>query len=120
MGPRHVEAQCLEHRASSSATVMSWNPGQAQGGRQQGGGPQIESLWPGWRKDALCRWEPLGGSFLNAHGRMARVDLSFLFLCNACCSLEGCGPCAGVSPLIAYHARVGFDFVEMDRVWGVP
>eukprot|EP00983_Pelagomonas_calceolata_P118488 1160513-Pelagomonas_calceolata.AAC.11 len=26
----------------------------------------------------------------------------------------------GVSPLIAYYARVVFDFVEMDRVWEVP
>eukprot|EP00983_Pelagomonas_calceolata_P045296 1139658-Pelagomonas_calceolata.AAC.1 len=34
---------------SSSATVMLRNPGQAQGGRQQGGGPRIEPLWPGWR-----------------------------------------------------------------------
>eukprot|EP00983_Pelagomonas_calceolata_P018886 593875-Pelagomonas_calceolata.AAC.1 len=37
-------------RASSSATVMLRNHGQAQGGRQQGGGTQINSLWPGYRK----------------------------------------------------------------------
>eukprot|EP00983_Pelagomonas_calceolata_P003969 128731-Pelagomonas_calceolata.AAC.1 len=36
----------IEHRASSSATVMLQNPGEARGGRQQGGGPRIESLWP--------------------------------------------------------------------------
>eukprot|EP00983_Pelagomonas_calceolata_P072911 1151922-Pelagomonas_calceolata.AAC.1 len=36
-------------QASSSATVMFRNPGQARGGQQQGGGPRIESLWPGWR-----------------------------------------------------------------------
>eukprot|EP00983_Pelagomonas_calceolata_P078316 1154231-Pelagomonas_calceolata.AAC.2 len=36
-------------QASSSATVMSWSPGQARGGRQQGGGPRIESLRLGWR-----------------------------------------------------------------------
>eukprot|EP00983_Pelagomonas_calceolata_P018301 573297-Pelagomonas_calceolata.AAC.1 len=49
---------------------------QARGGLQQGGGLRIESLWPGWRKYALCRWEPVGGSLLNARGRTASVDLS--------------------------------------------
>eukprot|EP00983_Pelagomonas_calceolata_P029709 930983-Pelagomonas_calceolata.AAC.1 len=29
--------------------LTSGRPGQARGGRQQGGGPQIESLWLGWR-----------------------------------------------------------------------
>eukprot|EP00983_Pelagomonas_calceolata_P029478 923967-Pelagomonas_calceolata.AAC.2 len=58
---------------------MLRSPGQARGGRQQGGGPRVESLWPGWRnKDALYRWESMGGSFLNARGRAASVDLSFL------------------------------------------
>eukprot|EP00967_Tisochrysis_lutea_P050241 scaffold61760_cov21-Tisochrysis_lutea.AAC.1 len=31
----------------------------------------------GGDKDALYRWEPVGGSFLNARGRTASVDLSF-------------------------------------------
>eukprot|EP00983_Pelagomonas_calceolata_P022624 712092-Pelagomonas_calceolata.AAC.1 len=33
------------HETSS----VQLNPGQARGGREQGGGPRIESLWPGWR-----------------------------------------------------------------------
>ena len=32
---------------------------------------------------------------------------------------EGCGASASVSPLISYDARVGFDFIKMDRVRGV-
>eukprot|EP00983_Pelagomonas_calceolata_P027698 869584-Pelagomonas_calceolata.AAC.1 len=44
-------------------TVMLRSPGQARGGRQQGGGPWIKSLWPGWRKYTLCLWESLGGFF---------------------------------------------------------
>eukprot|EP00983_Pelagomonas_calceolata_P035727 1118333-Pelagomonas_calceolata.AAC.2 len=35
---------------SSSTTVMLRCPGQAQGGQQQGGGPRIKFLRPGWRK----------------------------------------------------------------------
>eukprot|EP00983_Pelagomonas_calceolata_P055875 1144345-Pelagomonas_calceolata.AAC.1 len=31
----------------------------------------------GGDKDALYRWESMGGSFLNARGRTASVDLSF-------------------------------------------
>eukprot|EP00983_Pelagomonas_calceolata_P020368 642209-Pelagomonas_calceolata.AAC.6 len=31
-------------------TIMLRGPGQARGGRQQGGGFRIESLLPGWRK----------------------------------------------------------------------
>eukprot|EP00983_Pelagomonas_calceolata_P035812 1120830-Pelagomonas_calceolata.AAC.1 len=45
----------------------------------QRGGPRIKSLWPGWRKYALCWWEPLGGSFLNARGRTASIDISLSF-----------------------------------------
>jgi len=47
---------------------------------QVGGGSRIESLWPGWRKDALYRWESLGGSSLNARGHTASEDFSFSFL----------------------------------------
>eukprot|EP00983_Pelagomonas_calceolata_P113733 1160014-Pelagomonas_calceolata.AAC.9 len=64
--PSSIES--VHHRAlSSAATVMLRNPGQTRGGRQQGGGPWIESLWPGWRNDALfggSQWEAL--SLLHA------------------------------------------------------
>jgi len=33
----------------------------------------------GGDKDALCRWEPMGGSFLNARGRTTSVDLSLFY-----------------------------------------
>eukprot|EP00983_Pelagomonas_calceolata_P098384 1158342-Pelagomonas_calceolata.AAC.9 len=48
-GKADFENQALHPLSSSSATVMLRSPGQARGGRQQGGGPLIESLWPGWR-----------------------------------------------------------------------
>eukprot|EP00983_Pelagomonas_calceolata_P065715 1148702-Pelagomonas_calceolata.AAC.6 len=51
MGFVGMPLACLcRDRASSSATVMLRSPGQARGGRQQGGGPRIEFLWPEWKK----------------------------------------------------------------------
>eukprot|EP00983_Pelagomonas_calceolata_P090371 1157410-Pelagomonas_calceolata.AAC.14 len=67
-----IKKPCLLR--SSSATAMLRSPGEARGGQQQGGGPRSESLWPGWRKDALYRWESMGGSFLNARGRTASAS----------------------------------------------
>eukprot|EP00983_Pelagomonas_calceolata_P129534 1161615-Pelagomonas_calceolata.AAC.5 len=32
---------------------------------------------------------------------------------NVCNVREGCGPCAGASPLVANDARAGFDFCKM-------
>eukprot|EP00983_Pelagomonas_calceolata_P010553 342283-Pelagomonas_calceolata.AAC.1 len=52
-------------------------PGQARGGRQQGGGPGSNPCGRGGDKDALYRWESMGGSFLNVRSRTASVDLSF-------------------------------------------
>eukprot|EP00983_Pelagomonas_calceolata_P109150 1159527-Pelagomonas_calceolata.AAC.7 len=70
--------QHLPRAAAIGKVVMLRSPCQAQGGRQQGGGPRIESLWPWWRnEDALYRWESMGGSFLNARGRTASIDLPF-------------------------------------------
>eukprot|EP00983_Pelagomonas_calceolata_P122626 1160924-Pelagomonas_calceolata.AAC.2 len=53
---------------------MLRNPGQARGGRQQGGGPRIESLWPGWRKMPSIggsRWETL--SLMHAAKQQAQI-----------------------------------------------
>eukprot|EP00983_Pelagomonas_calceolata_P083785 1156230-Pelagomonas_calceolata.AAC.2 len=39
----------IKEKRIPRATIMIRSPGQARGERQQGGGPRIESLWPGWR-----------------------------------------------------------------------
>eukprot|EP00983_Pelagomonas_calceolata_P063826 1147886-Pelagomonas_calceolata.AAC.1 len=62
--------------ASSSATVMIRSPGQARGGRQQGGEvPGSNPCGRGGDKDALYWWESMRGSFLNARGQTASIDL---------------------------------------------
>ena len=42
-----------------------------------------------------------------------------IWKCNVYCVREGSGARASVSPLVSYDARVGFDFIKMDRVRGV-
>eukprot|EP00983_Pelagomonas_calceolata_P049885 1141697-Pelagomonas_calceolata.AAC.2 len=75
---------------------MLQSPGQVRGGQQQGGGFRIESLWPGWRKDALYWWESIGGSFL-ARGRTASVYLSLMSLQrSACCFCAASNCCPGL------------------------
>eukprot|EP00983_Pelagomonas_calceolata_P084847 1156440-Pelagomonas_calceolata.AAC.10 len=53
--------------------VTEWSKGMVkrQGGRLQGGGLHIKSLWPEWEKDALYWWKSFGVSFLNARGQTA-------------------------------------------------
>eukprot|EP00983_Pelagomonas_calceolata_P091577 1157564-Pelagomonas_calceolata.AAC.6 len=50
-------------------------------------------LVAGVEKDALCRWESLGGSFLNARGQMASVDLSFLSQDRRCANWDCASKC---------------------------
>eukprot|EP00983_Pelagomonas_calceolata_P023668 745010-Pelagomonas_calceolata.AAC.1 len=89
---------------------------------QKGSGDCLQSLG--------CRGSGLGKHGNGAGYHFVRVRSSMraskivewvpgMWEFNICGAREGCRPCAGVSPLIANDARMGFDFVEMNRMRGM-